>query len=283
PFVAEEIYQNLVRGADPAAPESVHMADWPSLDETLIDERILESTALAQRLVTLGRAARSKAAVKVRQPLPAALVKLRDGQEAHLLDAVLPQVAEELNVKEVRLLDGEASVLTYAIRPDLAKLGQRLGSQLPAARAALAAAEPGAVARAVGAGHSLDLPGFTLQPDEVLVDASDAPGYASAAEGGYRVAVATTLTEELRDEGMARELVHRLQGTRRNAGLDIADQIVTYYQAPAEIGRILQAHQAYIRQETLSTRLLSAPPPDSAFTERHTVDGHEVLFAVQRA
>ncbi len=283
PFVAEEIYGNLVRSVDAGAPESVHLADWPQADESLIDQELSEAMRLAMRVSSLGRAARSKAGIRVRQPLAKVLVKTRSAQEGEALQRLSSQVMDELNIKEVALLKDERDVVEFSLRPDLKLLGPRLGADLPKLRRALDAADAASVARAVLNGESVLIDGIVLKPEELLVSTSERQGYAAASEGGYTVAVTTELTPELADEGMARELVHLIQNMRRSAGFDIADRIVTTYQADERIARVVQQHGDYIRQETLSLELRQGEPIAGAYQEEHKVDGISVMLGVQRA
>ena len=219
PFIAEELYQNLVPSFYPEAPESVHLADFPITDETVIDDRLASDTRLAMKISSLGRAARSKAGIKVRQPLAQVFVKVRSSGERESLARVASQVLDELNVKKM-----------------------------------------------------------TFTPDEHPSE----PGYAVAAEGGYAVAIAIELTPELVDEGLAREIVHRLQMMRKQAGFDIADHIETYYQGGPAIQRVIEGFASYIRQETLSRTLVSEPPPSGAYVETHKIATEEVVLGVRK-
>ena len=236
PFVTEEIYQGLVRAVDSDAPDSVHLAQFPAADQTLFDEELMEATRLAMRVSSMGRGARSKAGIKVRQPLPRVVVKTRSDSEGAILQHVQSQVLDELNVKAVDR-DGDAGIYQ-------------------AAAAALGEASEGVV-----------------QVDSFWV----------ALDGGYMVAVDGTVTPELAEEGLARELVHRIQNLRRAADFQVTDRIVTYYQAPLEISRVMSGNFSdYIRQETLSEELVGGPPQDGAKTETSKVDGMEVTLGVRR-
>ena len=289
PFFAEELYRNLVRGVDPAAPESVHLTDWPTADAGRIDEGLHKATALVMQVSSLGRAARSKARVKVRQPLATVEVNVRTADEAAPLTTAIQQVLEELNVRELGAVThvGEPDLdwFSYEVKPRMDLLGRKHGSATRAVVAALASQDPAQAARAVMAGGSLEAGGVEVLPEEVEVVATDLPGWVSAADGGYAVRVSTVLTAELEQEGLARELVHRIQNMRRSAGFDIADRIVTSYQAPDAVRSVMTSGRlaAYIRGETLSTGLVDAPPPEDAYTETQRVDGMELLLGVRRA
>jgi len=220
PFVAEEMYQNLVRSVFPEAPDSVHLADFPKADKSKIDKQLSADTQLVMKISSLGRAARSKAGIKVRQPLAEVLVKVGSEREQESLRRLRSQVLNELNVKNLGFVDSEAEL--------------------------------------------------------------DKPGYVTSSEGGYGVAVPTEIPPELAAEGMAREIVHRLQIMRRSAGFDIADYITTYYQGESYIRQVVEGFAAYIKQETLSRQLIEGTPEEGAFAESHKLAGYEILLAVKR-
>ncbi|MCI0438115.1 MAG: class I tRNA ligase family protein, partial [Chloroflexi bacterium] len=270
PFVTETMYQNLVRGVgtgdwglgngESLVPrESVHLENYPQADASKVDQELSDATRLAMRLSSMGRAARNKSGLKVRQPLEKALIKLRSPDEARLLAHVAPQVQEELNVKQIASIEDETEVVNVEVRPNMPVLGPKYGMELHNIIAALRNADPMQVYAAVSAGRSVEAEGYVLEPGEILVSSVDKEGYAVSTDAGYAVAVSTRVTRELAMEGTARELVHRIQNMRRAADFDIADYIVTYYQGDAEIAEVIAAHEEYIRQETLSRQLLDQP------------------------
>ena len=241
PFIAEQMYRNLELRYHPNAPDSVHLADYPTADASLIDPEIMNATQLAMRFVRMGRAARNNAGLKVRQPLASVLVISPTPHEWDYIDQVRPQILEELNIKELVVVDIDGLF-------DQAR--EAAGDD----RNAL-----------------------------VLVD-----GYSVNLEAGYKVAVNTNITPELADEGLARELAHRIQNLRKSARFEITDRIVTYYAGPDDVARVMAAHGDYIRQETLSDAIISLTPgadcpDDAARSETAKVEGMEVTLAVSRA
>ncbi|HXF52188.1 MAG TPA: isoleucine--tRNA ligase [Dehalococcoidia bacterium] len=282
PFLAEELYQNLVRSWDAEAPESVHLCDWPTSEPALIDRRLAEDVRLVQRLASLGRSARARANIKVRQPLRRVYVKTRAPSEGETVRRLSDQLLEELNVKELELISDEAEFFEYQVRPNLPVLGPKYGGDVGRIQRALASADRAAVARAVAAGEPVELDGFRLEPDELLVSTAGKPGYAVAEEAGYAVVVTTEITPDLADEGLARELVRRIQDMRKSAGFEIADRIRTSYDGDADVARVMETWGEYIRQETLSVELRPGSPPPGAHAEEHTVDGRKVTLAVER-
>ena len=290
PFVTEAMYQNLSASlkaglalkGEQEVRESVHLESFPKADMGSVDQRLSDATRLAMRLSSLGRSARSKAGIKVRQPLERALLKLQLPKEAGLLAEVVAQVQDELNVKEIASLADESEVMELQVRPDMALLGPKYGADTSRIVEALSSADPWEVSARVGEGQRVEVAGFMLEPEEVLVSSAGREGYAVASEGGYVVAVTTEVSAELALEGLARELVHRIQNMRRSAGFDIADHIVTYYQGDAKLDEVMAAHGDYIRQETLSRQVVKGAPAPDVYTEAHKVDGLEATLGVKK-
>ncbi|MCX6011682.1 MAG: isoleucine--tRNA ligase [Chloroflexi bacterium] len=220
PFLAEEMYQNLVCPVAPDAPESVHLADFPVADKSRIDKKLAADTRLAMKISSLGRAARSQAGIKVRQPLARVMVKVGSKREREALERLMPQLLEELNVKGLEFVEQAAEL--------------------------------------------------------------EKAGYVVISEGGHAVAISKDIPAELLAEGVAREIVRRLQTMRRSAGFDIADHITTYYQGDDYIKKVMADFADYIKQETLSQQLVEGIPKEDVFTESHKLSGYEVTLGVKR-
>jgi len=218
PFMAEELYQNLVVSVIPDALDSVHLTDFPVADESLIDWQLSDDIRLAMRLSKLGRAARSQAGIKVRQPLAEVVVCLASSDEESSLERVKDQVLEELNVKAVRITGSDTGL--------------------------------------------------------------DRLGFAVSADAGYTAAISTAITPELAAEGLAREIVHRLQMMRRSAGFNIADHITTYFQGDDYSHQVMTDFTGYIERETLARQLVAGIAPGDAFSEGFQLAGHEITLGV---
>lgn len=283
PFVAEEMYQNLIaRFTDGLEGESVHLADWPTADESWIDEDLSKANALAMKLASLGRSARASSRLKVRQPLAELVVDVRTDEERSYLPRIAPQLLDELNVKALRDAQEIGGLIQYVVKPNLRVLGPKYGADLQKIRRGLAEAEGRQVASAVNAGGTVEIAGFSLQPDELLVEQTAPEGYAVASEAGYSAGVSLEITPGLRAEGAAREVVHLIQNLRRDAGFEISDRIETFVLAPEEIRDALQSNEAYLREETLSTRVEYGAAPAGAATAEHEIDGQPVKIGVKR-
>jgi isoleucyl-tRNA synthetase len=283
PFVAESIYQNLVRSVDPSASESVHLTDFPVPDPERIDARLSRDMDIVLEVVGAGHAARQEAAIKVRQPLPALLVHTR---EPAYFDSVLrlrDQILEELNVKTIEPLRDPGQYVGYSIRPNLRALGPRLGKRLNTVRDALAALDPADVAAQVESGQSIEVATpdgpETLEPSDILVDLVKLPGYAAAQSPRSTVVLDTSLTPELVQEGLARDFVRGVQDARKQAGYRIEDAIAIVYLADPEVTDAVDKHRSYVMAETLATSLEGeAGPGVSDAVEPETVEGPGGIF-----
>jgi isoleucyl-tRNA synthetase len=282
PFLAEELYQNLVRSVDQFAPESVALAEWPTCDAAFIDEDLNRDMALATRLVSLGHSARQKANRKVRQPLAEAAFSVGNASEAKAVQAFADLIEDELNVKKVRLLNASTEAVSHAIKPLPKQLGQKYGNKFPAIQKGILGMDAEEVAHSLLAGEPLqvDVDGqeYTILPEEVEVKAQAREGFAVAEEGAYVAALVTELTPELVAEGLAREFVRRVQDLRKSAGLDVADRIELYLQASTGLKSAMEAHRDYITGETLAVAFKFKAPPASASKSEDEFDGEKAVF-----
>jgi isoleucyl-tRNA synthetase len=284
PFVTEAIYQNLVRSAYPQAYESVHHCSWPRADLSVVDPEMLAQMGLARQVASLGLSARNSAGIKVRQPLAEVLVYA--GQRRDLSDELVEIVKDELNVKEFKFVEEARQLVDYQVLPNNQLLGPRFGAKFPKVRQALAAAEAGEIAEAVQEGQSVHLEvggePVELSPQELLVQTQPAEGLAVASDRMVTVALDTAITPELRAEGLAREIVRRIQAMRKDAGFNIEDRIHTHYQASGELAQVFRDWKDYIQSETLSTQLVSGEPPEGAYVETQEIDDSKVTIGVKQ-
>ena len=283
PFLAEAMYQNLAAGKLDAAPDSVHLDAWPEVDAAAIDDQLSSGVALVQRMVSLGRGARSKAQVKVRQPLATAVLIPRSGDERGALARLAAHVAEELNVKRVAVAEDAADRLRYELRPNLPLLGPKFGRDLGRVRLALERADAADVVRKMRAGQPLAIDGFELSSAEVLVSVEPAEGWAAAEDSGYVTLLDTTITPELASEGLARELVRRLQDLRREADFKVTDRIHVTYRGDDALHAVFEQHGGYIGEETLALSIERGEPRQGATSAEATLEAHALTLAVRKA
>lgn len=260
PFLAEELYQNLVVSCDPNAPESVHLAEWPSFDSDKIDEDLNRDLELVIRLASLGHSARNQAGLKVRQPLSEAVFSVGSAADVRALKKFAELLADELNVKKVSPLGSEGEVVSYTLNPLPKQLGQKYKSQYPAVREAILGLEAEPAAKALLRGETIPVVvgEETLQilPEDVDVRAEARTGMVVATEGVYLAAIKTELTPKLIREGLAREFVRRVQDFRKQSGFEIADRIQMAVRTSPGLHKAIKEYRDYIMNETLTRNLL---------------------------
>ncbi|MER3415130.1 MAG: isoleucine--tRNA ligase [Gemmataceae bacterium] len=266
PFLTEVMYQNLAissrGGPRQGVPFSIHLCDYPQEDESLLDPDLSEDMEAVLKLVSLGLAARNQAKIKVRQPLnEARFFSCRD-QDRRALDRFREQIADELNVKKVTWLDPVGSGVARLIaKPKAAELGQRVGPLLEDVARALQNSD---LAQALRAGQTVTVPlpaqQITVSPSEVDLELHPVPGWTALEEKGLIVALHTTITPELKLEGVTRDLVRHIQNLRKQANLQLEDRIVLYLGSDSpEIVRAVEKHRDYISAETLTARWSDRP------------------------
>jgi isoleucyl-tRNA synthetase len=287
PFLAEEMYQNLVRSVDETAPESVHLAVWPKVLPEFIDESLNRDMNLVMRLVSLGHSARQKANRKVRQPLAEAAFSVGNSTEGKGVEAFADLIADELNVKRVRLLNATTEAVSHTVKPLPKQLGQKYGNKYPVIQKAILAMNAEEVAQTLLLGNSIKVTAagetYDIQPEEVEVKAQAKEGFAVAEEGAYVAALVTDLTPELAQEGLAREFVRRVQDLRKTADLDVADRIELFVEATTGLRSAIEAHQEYIKAETLTSKLSFASPPKEASVVEDEFEGEKIKAGLLKA
>ncbi|MGI9248815.1 MAG: isoleucine--tRNA ligase, partial [Woeseiaceae bacterium] len=257
PFLAENVYQNLVRTVDKNAPVSVHMGNWPDADPSWQNDDLLFEIGVVQKVVGLARAARGHSGVRTRQPLARLLVRAPNDAAAKALDSHQDQILEELNVKSIEFIARDAGLVSYHIKPNLPRIGKRYGKQVPIIKKALLEADGGAIAGAVARDEpiviSLPTGPLELTGDDVLIETSSAEGYSCEADAGFLTALDTTLTDGLISEGVAREIVRSVQDARKQAGLEVSDRITLGISGSDAVEKALRKHRNYVMNETLAT------------------------------
>jgi isoleucyl-tRNA synthetase len=274
PFVADEIYDNL-DGAEP----SVHLTDFPQAGER--DHALEAAMAVARETVRLGLAARGQAKLKVRQPLRAAVV-VAAGDERAAIERLADTVREELNVKALRYVEQADELGSYEVKPNYRSLGPRFGKQMPQVAAAVAALDPAHVAGALRdggrVGISVDGHDHELGVDDVLLAMAPLDGYQLEREGSHAVALELELDDELRREGLAREVVHAVQNARKAAGLAVEDRIELRLGGDGDLLAAARAFEGYVAGETLAVEVIY----DGSDGEAATIEGRLLNINVNR-
>ena len=265
PFISERVWQDLVVAAVPGAPASVHLSDWPLVDEAAIDQSLGKAMNLTRRLVELGRSARSEAKVKTRQPLRRALIP---STAFNTLDADLKaEVRAELNVESLESFSSAGDLVDHSAKGNFRVLGRRFGKDTPTVAAAIASADAAALAADLASGEAtVEVPGLgavTLAPDEVLVSERPREGWSVVNEQGETVALDLELTPALVRAGLAREVVRLVQEKRKLSGLEVTDRISLQWAAAGELAEALREHDDLVAGEVLATSMTEAEPADN--------------------
>ena len=280
PFMAESIYQNLVRSVDKNAPESIHLCDFPTADESVVDEALERDMDLVLKIVVLGRAARNGANLKNRQPLAEMYVKA----DEVLGDYYTAIIADELNVKKVTFTDDMSCFTDYHFKPQLKTLGPKYGKQLGeirtllqnlnGAKAKKELDETGVLKLTLSTGE------ISLTVDDLLIEMTRSERYFSVEDGGVTVAIDTELTQELIEEGFVRELVSKIQTMRKEAGFEVEDHIIASVCGNEKIQTLMQANRASIADDVLAEDLVTEPI--DGYTKDWDLNGEAVTLTVKK-
>ena len=255
PFVTEEIHQGLVRAADPTAPESIHHVDYPEAAAASIDRELEEAMATVRTVVNLGRGLRKREDLRTRQPLATVTVVTRSSAERDAVVSHAALIAEELNVHGVEVHGNEAGLVDLTAKPNFKALGPRFGKDMRSVAAAIDDLDHPTIAAMLD-GTPEGLTGHGLTADDIVVSRNARTGTVVATEGSLSVALDTRIDDELRVEGVARELVNRIQAARRDAGFDVTDRIDVAWSSPDPIvAEAFDRHGALIAGEVLADRI----------------------------
>ena len=279
PFITESIYRNLVCSVDKNAPISVHLADFPTANEAWIDPALEDNMEVVLEVVTLGRAARNAANIKNRQPVGQMYVKA-----AHELpDFFVKIIEDELNIKEVIFRDDMSDFLAYHVKPNFHVLGPKVGKQMGAVKKALEASDGAAVKDALAGdgSYTLHLPDgdVTVTAEDVEVTVSQRDGYNCQSYGGVTVALSTTLTEALIEEGFVREIISKVQTMRKECGLEVTDHMALDLSGNPRLVEIARRNEAFIREITLADSLSCDAPMGTS--KEWNINGEKLTLSIK--
>ena len=280
PFMTEDIYQNLVRSLDESAPESIHLCDYPTVNEEHIDKELEDNMEKLLKLVVMGRACRNTANIKNRQPIGKMYVKA---------DFELPEfyqeiIEDELNVKTMEFTQEVRDFTSYSFKPQLKTVGPKYGKMLGGIKAALGSLDGNAAMDELNATDSLklDINGqeITLFREDLLIDTAQMEGYVSENDNGITVVLDTNLTEELLTEGFVREIISKVQTMRKEAGFEVMDQIAITYEGTEKAEKIFAEHADEIAGETLGISAVKQTP--SGYVKEWKINGENVTLGVEK-
>jgi len=256
PFFTDAMYQNLVVSIDPEAPQSIHLCAFPEVEARWLDEKLLRQVNVVIKTVELGRAARNKANLKVRQPLAGISVYFPEATDRGYAQDLKDQVLEELNIKTMTVVESTEDLVQYDVKPNLGLLGPKYGKDLGTIRNLLGSQDPQDLMKRSKAGESIVLSDhgktFELAPDELFINTIEPEGQAVVEEAGIVVAVDTALTDELISEGQARDFIRNVQNMRKDADFDVADRIDVCIETEDALVAMITKHQEYIANEILA-------------------------------
>jgi isoleucyl-tRNA synthetase len=282
PFLTEEIYQNLVCSVDLTAPESVHLTRYPQVEAPLIDKLLEQNIEAVIRIKNHALSLRTQSKVKIRQPLNTLYVRPKDDADRIVLEnsEYVAQILEEANLKTLVLIADEKTLVKVRFKPDAKKLGPRAGKYLKAIGEALEKTDPESISQ--GGPHTVQVDGqaFELTPEEIVTYFEGPANLKCSLEQGTFLALDTTLTPELVQEGLARDFNRLVQDQRKALNLDISDRITVRYAASPRIAEAITAHEAYLRNELLAERLEPSSTPDGGV--KLPLSGEEIFVSITR-
>jgi isoleucyl-tRNA synthetase len=261
PFYADRLYKDLTAVTSSEQVVSVHLAKFPVCNEALINEELEARMQMAQDVTSMTLALRRKVNIKVRQPLQCIMIPVVDDEQRAHIEAVKSLIMNEVNVKEIKFVEGSEGVLVKRVKCDFKKLGPKFGKQMKAVAAAVAELSQEAIAQLERNGsYALTIDGneAVIEAGDVEIFSEDIPGWLVANEGKLTVALEVTVTEELQREGIARELVNRIQNIRKSSGFEITDKITIVLSKNAQTDAAVEQYKAYICNQVLATSLTLA-------------------------
>ena len=283
PFITETIYQNLVRTFDHQAPESIHLDAMPQADESMRDPELEEQMRLATQAVILGRSLRSKHELKTRQPLRRLFLLPPDERSRRELAEMTDLIADELNIKEVLLVEDETEFSDVTYCPNFRALGPRFGKRMKEVTAFIQQLTSAEV-KSLQAGAKIEVADGEITVDDVDVQRREKEGTVVAIENNLGVGLDIHLDDDLIAECTAREFVNRVQNMRKDAGLEVSDRISVFIRGEEELEEAVQKHRAYIAGEILATKLETGQqPPDKLLEQEWQVNGHTGTIAIIRS
>lgn len=281
PFYGDQLFCDLIAVTGRETVESVHLSDFPKYDEALIDKDLEERMKMAQDVSSMVLALRRKVNIKVRQPLQTIMVPVVDAHQQESIEAVKNLILNEVNVKELKFVDNAAGILVKRIKPDFKKLGPRYGKIMKSLAAAIQGMNQEDIMAFEAAGtFTLNVEGqeATIERADVEIISEDIPGWLVANEGRLTVALDITVTEELRKEGLARELVNRIQNLRKSNGFDITDKITVTVLSSDEMDGAIKEYNEYIANQVLA---VSVEITDHAISDATVLDFEDFSLSVR--
>ena len=285
PFMSEKIYQNLVCNIDKNLPESVHLCEYPEIDDQKIDQKMIDQVDAIRKMVELGRSARNKAELKIRQPLQELCFHLSDNSIKEFVIENQNIILEELNVKNIKYVDSTDKLIGYIIKPNLPFIGQDYGKELPKIKDAISKMDSDKIVSDINQDGEvaihLESKTINLKRDAFLIDKESKEGYTSESDGNITVGLTTELSEKLVQEGIARDVIRHVQIMRKNANFAVEDRINIYGSFDGEIGDAIKANEDYFKNETLTVNMIDEFQ-SGEYEESFEIKGTRIKISINR-
>ena len=280
PFMTEDIYRNLVCSIDKNAPESIHLCDYPVVDEKMIDKKLEADMDEVLKVVVLGRACRNEANIKNRQPIGKMYVKAPEKLDEFYVNII----ADELNIKSVEFTDDVSTYTTYQFKPQLRTVGPKYGKYLGQIKAALAGLDGNKAMAELKSTGSLKLDSVSdevvLSEEDLLIEMTQMEGYETQSDNNITVVIDTNLTPELIEEGFVREIISKIQTMRKDAGFEVMDHIAVTYEADEKVSSVFEKYGDDIKSEVLAVSIEAGNL--KGFEKDWNINGESVKLAVEK-
>jgi len=285
PFISEKIYQNLVCNIDDKLPESVHLCDYPVIDDKKIDQKMIEQVDTIRKIVELGRSARNKAELKIRQPLKELCFYLSDNSIEEFVIENQKIILEELNVKKIKFIKSTDKLIGYEIKPNLPFIGQDHGKELPKIKDAILKMDSDKIVSDLNQDGEVKIllssNSIILKRDAFLINKKSKKGYTSESDGNITVGLTTELSEKLIQEGIARDVIRHVQIMRKNANFAVEDRINIYGSFNGQVGDAIKAYEDYFKNETLTVNMIDEFQ-SSEYEESFEIKGTNIKIGINR-
>ena len=285
PFVSEAMYQNLVRGLESDAPESIHLCSFPEVVPSVIDEEVIRDIDAVIKLVEMGRHARNKVNLKIRQPLSKLQYAVSDDALAKAFDQNAGEIMDELNVKKIERVSSPEKIMKFSLKPNFKSLGDKYGNEINQIRDLLAETDYAEAAESLRGEGVISLSNngsvYELSAEDVIVQEDVLDGKSAVSEKQLTVAVITELTEELIQEGIVRDMIRSVQNMRKEAGFNVEDRITVFCDAEDDLKKALQSYENYFCNEVLAVNL-SYNSAESEFSKKVEIRGQKVNYGISR-
>ena len=285
PFISEKIYQNLVCNIDDSLPESIHLCDYPVIDDKKINQTMVEQVDTIRKIVELGRSARNKADLKIRQPLQELCFHLSDNSIEQFVMENQQIILEELNVKKIKYVKSIDMLIGYEIKPNLPLIGQNYGKELPAIKEVIIKMDSDKIVSDLNQVGEVEISilskSIVLKRDAFLINKESKKGYTSESDGNITVGLTTKLTEKLVQEGIARDVIRHVQIMRKNANFAVEDRINIYGSFTGEVGDAIKVYENYFKNETLTVNMIDKFQ-SGEYEESFEIKGTSIKIGINR-